>query len=90
MLNGLKPACLSAVVAWASDVCHRLHLQPSYSASAAGTRDPQEMILFKCDATVDSAVDLIMDQWSVAHGQSGVSHPIGPSAAKQHEWDKPP
>ena len=47
------------------------------------------MILFKCDATVDSAVDLVMDQWSIAHGQSGVSHPIGPSAAKQHEWDKP-
>ena len=49
----------------------------------------QEMILFKCDATVDSAVDLVMDQWSIAHGQSGVSHPIGPSAAKQHEWNKP-
>ena len=38
---------------------------------------------------MDSAVDLVMDQWSIAHGQSGVSHPIGPSAAKQHEWDKP-
>ena len=41
--------------------------------------------VFKCDATVDSAFDLIMDQWSVAHGQSVVSHTIGSSAAKQHE-----
>ena len=49
----------------------------------------QEMILTKCDATLDSAVDLVMNQWSIAHGQSGVSHPIGPSAAKQHDWDKP-
>ena len=58
-------------------------LAPSASlASAAGTRDLQEIILFKCDATVDSAVDLIMDQWFIIHDQSGVSHLIGPSAAK--------
>ena len=44
-------------------------LAPStFLASAAGTRDLQEMILFKCDATVDSAVDLIVNQWSVTHG----------------------
>ena len=49
------------------------------------------MILFKCDATVDSAVDFVMNQWwSIAHGSSGVSHPIGPSAAVQYEWEKPP
>jgi hypothetical protein len=65
-------------------------LAPSaFLASAAGTRDLQEMILFKCDAAADSAVDLVMGQWTINHGQSGVSHPIGPSAAKQHEWDKP-
>ena len=41
-------------------------LAPSaFLASAAGTRDLQEMILFKCDATVDSAVDLVVDQCSV-------------------------
>ena len=30
-----------------------------------------------------------MDQWTIIHGQSGISQPVGPSAAKQHEWDKP-
>ena len=65
-------------------------LAPSaFLASAAGTRDLQELILSRCDASVDSAVDRVLNEWTLIHGQSGVSQPIGPAAAKQHEWDKP-
>ena len=41
------------------------------------------------DAAVDSAVDLIIDQWTITHGQPDVSSPNGPLAAKQYQWDKP-
>ena len=65
-------------------------LAPSaFLASAAGTRDLQELILANCDATVDSAVDLVMLQWTLTHGQPDVSPPNGPLAATQREWDKP-
>ena len=48
-------------------------LAPSaFLASAAGTRDLQDLILSRCDASVDSAVNLVMDQWTIIHGQSGV------------------
>ena len=51
-------------------------LAPSaFLASAAGTHDFQELILAKCDAVVDSAVDLIMVQWTITHGQPAVPHP---------------
>ena len=41
-------------------------LAPSaFLASAADTRDLQDMILFKCEATVDSAIDLVCRSWSV-------------------------
>jgi len=72
------------------DVRRVSSLAPSaFLASAAGTRDLQDMILSKCDASVDSAVDNVLDQWSIAHGQSVVLPPVGSSSAKQHEWDKP-
>ena len=79
MLNGLKP-CSLPVRNGGLGVRRASLLAPSaFLASAVGTRDLQEMILFKCDATVDSAIislihDLVMDQWAIAHGQSGVSH----------------
>lgn len=65
-------------------------LAPSaFLASAAGTRGLQNMILCKCVAISDSAVDLVLNQWSAAQGQSGVVPPVGSLAAKQQEWDKP-
>lgn len=54
-------------------------------ASAAGTLDLQELTLAKCDAVVDSAVDLIMVQRTLTYSQPAVSHASGPLAAKQHE-----
>lgn len=65
-------------------------LAPSaFLASAAGTRDLQDAILSKCDASADPAVDNILKQWTAAHGQPDVSPPVGPRSIKQHEWDKP-
>ena len=65
-------------------------LAPSaFLASAAGTRDLQDMILSKCDASIDSAVDNILVQWTKAHDQSGALPPVGLSSTKQSEWDKP-
>lgn len=66
-------------------------LAPSaFLASAAGTRDLQDRILHRCDVAADSAVDHAFEQWMITHGgQSDVSHPVGTSAAKQREWDKP-
>ena len=65
-------------------------LAPSaFLASAAGTRDLQNMILSKCDASVDSAVRNVLDLWMISHGLSGASPPVGSSSAIQHEWDKP-
>jgi hypothetical protein len=65
-------------------------LAPSaFLASAAGTRDLQDLILHRCDVSADSAVDHALEQWMIIHGQSDVSHPVGTSAAKQREWDKP-
>ena len=64
-------------------------LAPSaFLASAAGTHDLQALILAICDAVVDSAVDLIMVQWTITYGQPAVSHPNGQLAAQQREWDK--
>ena len=54
-------------------------LAPSaFLASAVGIHDLQELILAKCDAVVDSAVNLIMVQWIITHGQPAVSYPNGP------------
>ena len=65
-------------------------LAPSaFLASAAGTRDLQDMILSKCDASVDSAVDNALVQWSIAHGQAGALPPVDSASTKQQEWDKP-
>jgi len=65
-------------------------LAPSaFLASAAGTRDLQDRILLNCVADADSAIDFVLEQWTSNLGQPEVSHPSGPSAAKQHEWDKP-
>ena len=65
-------------------------LAPSaFLASAAGTRGLQDMILYECDASVDSAVDNALVQWSIAHGQSGALPPVGSASTKQQEWDKP-
>jgi len=63
-------------------------LAPSaFLASAAGTRDLQNMILSKCDASVDSAVDNVLVQWSIAHGQPCALPPVGSASSKQQEWD---
>jgi hypothetical protein len=65
-------------------------LAPSaFLASAAGTRDLQDMILFRCDASTDSAVDIVLKQWSIAHGQYHALPPVGSSSSKQSDWDKP-
>jgi hypothetical protein len=65
-------------------------LAPSaFLASAAGTRDLQDMTPHRCDISADSAVDHVLEQWTIIHGQSDVSRPVGTSAAKQREWDKP-
>jgi len=53
-------------------------LAPSaFLASAAGTRDLQDMILFKCDALIDSTFDDILVQWTTTHGQSDALLPVG-------------
>jgi hypothetical protein len=65
-------------------------LAPSaFLASAAGTRDLQDMILRKCDASMDSAVSNVLEQWTIAHGLADVLPPDGSSSAIQLEWDKP-
>jgi hypothetical protein len=65
-------------------------LAPSaFLASAVGTRGLQDMILLKCAATTDSVIDIVLNQWYITHGQSGVFLPVGLLAAKQQEWDKP-
>ena len=60
----------------------------AFLASAAGTRDLQETILSKCEATADQAVDHVLDRWTFTLGQPDVSYPVGPSASKQREWDR--
>ena len=65
-------------------------LAPSaFLASAAGTCGLQDMILSNCNASEDSAVNNVLDQWTIAHGMSGALPPTGLLSAKQHEWDKP-
>jgi hypothetical protein len=65
-------------------------LAPSaFLASAAGTRDLQDMILRKCDASRNSAVSNVLEQWTIAHGLADVLPPDGSSSAIQLEWDKP-
>jgi hypothetical protein len=65
-------------------------LAPSaFLASAAGTRGLQDMILSNCDASEDSAVNNVLDQWTIAHGMPDALPPAGSLSAKQHEWDKP-
>jgi hypothetical protein len=49
----------------------------AFLASAAGTRDLQDMILHRCDVSADSAVNHVLEQWTSIHGQSDVSHPVG-------------
>jgi len=89
IFNGFKRVCPLKTAALESVVCHRLHLQPFCSQLQKGTRDIQDLILFQCDATnaIDSAVDLVMAQWTSSQCQSRAS-PTGPST-KQHEFDKP-
>ena len=65
-------------------------LAPSaFLASAAGKRGLQVMIMAKCDASVDSAVDSASVQWSIAHGQAGTLPPVDSASTKQQEWDEP-
>ena len=60
----------------------------AFLALAASTRDLQETILLRCEATADQAVDHVLDRWTLTLGQSDVSHPVSPSATKQRDWDK--
>jgi len=46
------------------------------------------MVLSKGDASVDSAVDNVLDQWTIVHGQSGALPPFSMSSSRQHEWDE--
>jgi len=62
-----------------SNVFRRLHLHPS-----AGTRDHDGMILSKGDS---SAVDNVLDHWTIAYGQSGALPPVSLSSSRQREWD---
>ena len=48
-----------------------------FGLSAASTRDLQDMILSKRDASVDSAVGNVLDQWAITHGQPGAILPVG-------------
>ena len=49
---------------------------------AAGTRDLREMIFFLQECWYcNSAVGLVLNQWTIAQGQSGVFPPVGSSAA---------
>ena len=43
----------------------------------------------RCDAAADSAVDHVLNLWTISLGQSDVSDPVGQLTAKQREWDKP-
>ena len=60
----------------------------AFMASAVGTCNLQDMILSKCDTSVDSAVGNVLDQWTIAHGQSDAVPPVSSASAKQ-EWDEP-
>jgi len=53
------------------------------------SRDLQDMILFQCDASIDSTIDNILVQWTTAHGQSGALLPVGSLSSKQHDCDTP-
>ena len=62
-------------------------LAPSaFLASAASTRDLQELILVRCEASSDSSVDTMRSWWESEHSLACPSHP---ASVKQASWDSP-
>jgi len=83
--HGCKPVRNGGLGVWSLS-----SLAPSaFLTSTACTRDLQDMILFKCDASIDSTFDNVLVQWTTAHSQSGALPSVGSLSSKQHEWDKP-
>jgi hypothetical protein len=65
-------------------------LAPSaFLASAAGTRNLQDNILLRYGKPSDSAVVIVLAQWTALYDQSGDLCPTGDNEGIQRAWDKP-
>ena len=53
---------------------------------AANTHDLQNLILARCSAPNDSALDAVLVIWSLLHNISCPQHPV---SLRQESWDKP-